>query len=295
MAAVVQRQPGLGVLSPRASRLEVWGDPIAHSRSPQLHRAAYEVLGFDWTYGRRRVDERAFAGTLAGLDDSWRGLSLTMPLKGVAFAAASTLDRRAELTGAVNTLLLDSDGPRGFNTDVGGIVRALADDGITSVARARIVGAGATATSALVALSELGADEIDIVARRPEAVEPLAALARTLGVAAAVTPFTASVFSPVALTVATLPGDAPIPDAAADALAQSGGLLLDVVYGHWPTALSAAWGRAGGTARSGLGMLLHQALLQIRIFRHGDPDVRLAGESAALEAMRSTLEEPARA
>ncbi|MGX5771170.1 shikimate dehydrogenase [Microbacterium trichothecenolyticum] len=289
------RAPGLGVLSGRASRLEVWGDPIAHSRSPQLHAAAYEVLGFDWTYGRRRVDVASFGDELAALDDSWRGLSLTMPLKGVAFAAASSLDRRAQLTGAVNTLLLDSGGPRGFNTDVGGIVRALADDGVAEIARARIVGAGATATSALAALSELGAREVEVVARRPEAAAPLADLGRHLGMTVETTPFAASVHEDVPLTIATLPGDAPVPDAAADALARSGGLLLDVVYGHWPTALSAAWERTGGTARSGLGMLLHQALLQIRIFRHGDPATPLDREAEALRAMRRALEEPAAA
>lgn len=283
------------MLSPHASRLEVWGDPIAHSRSPQLHAAAYGVLGFDWTYGRRQVNEAAFGSELAGLDDTWRGLSLTMPLKGVAFAAASSLDRRAELTGAVNTLLLDLAGPRGFNTDVGGIVRSLADDGITQVQRARIVGAGATATSAMVALSELGAREVDVVARRPEAVVPLAALGDRIGVAVTTTPFAASVHDQVPLTIATLPGDAPVPDAAADALARSGGFLLDVVYGHWPTALSAGWERVGGTARSGLGMLLHQALLQIRIFRHGDPGTPLDHETEALEAMRRMLEQPATA
>jgi shikimate dehydrogenase len=284
------------VLSLSATRLEVWGDPIAHSRSPQLHAAAYGALGLvDWEYGRRRVDEASFGAQLARLDDRWRGLSLTMPLKGVAFAAATSLDRRAELTGAVNTLLLDPSGPRGFNTDVGGIVRALADDGITAVPRARIVGAGATATSTLVALSELGAREVDVVARRPEAVEPLAELGRRVGIAVAATPFAASVHDDVPLTIATLPGDAPVADAAADALARAGGLLLDVVYGHWPTALSAAWDRAGGTTRSGLGMLLHQALLQIRIFRHGDPDAALEHEAQALDAMRRALEGPATA
>ncbi|MDR7186061.1 shikimate dehydrogenase [Microbacterium trichothecenolyticum] len=289
------RAPGLGVLSAHASRLEVWGDPIAHSRSPQLHAAAYDVLGLDWTYGRRRVSEASFAGELAGLDDAWRGLSLTMPLKGVAFAAAAVRDRRAELTGAVNTLLLDAGGARGFNTDVGGIVRTLADDGITTVPSARIVGAGATATSALVALGELGAREVDVIARRPEAVAPLAELGRRIGIAVTTTPFAASLHADVPLTIATLPGDAPVPDAAADALARSGGHLLDVVYGHWPTALSAAWERAGGTARSGLGMLLHQALLQIRIFRNGDADTSLDREAEALEAMRQALGEPAAA
>ena len=283
------------MLSAHASRLEVWGDPIAHSRSPQLHAAAYDVLGLDWTYGRRRVSEASFAGELAGLDDAWRGLSLTMPLKGVAFAAAAVRDRRAELTGAVNTLLLDAGGARGFNTDVGGIVRTLADDGITTVPSARIVGGGATATSALVALGELGAREVDVIARRPEAVAPLAELGRRIGIAVTTTPFAASLHADVPLTIATLPGDAPVPDAAADALARSGGHLLDVVYGHWPTALSAAWERAGGTARSGLGMLLHQALLQIRIFRNGDADTSLDREAEALEAMRQALGEPAAA
>lgn len=278
-------------LNPAATRLEVWGDPIAHSRSPQLHAAAYAVLGLAWTYGRRQVTEASFAGELATLDDSWRGLSLTMPLKGVAFAAAASHDRAAELTGAANTLLLGPDGPRGFNTDVGGIVRALTDDEITSVPRARIVGAGATATSALVALAELGAHEIEVVARRPSAVAPLQALGERLGVSVTAAPFgVRSALVPV--TVATLPGDAQIPDASADALAESGGLLLDVVYGHWPTALSAAWERAGGTARSGLGMLLHQAVRQIRIFAHGDPEAALDAEADVLAAMRRAHEAP---
>ncbi|WP_127475109.1 shikimate dehydrogenase [Microbacterium sulfonylureivorans] len=279
---------GLRVLTNDAHRLEVWGDPIAHSRSPHLHAAAYELLGLDWSYGRRRVDEASFARELAGLDDTWRGLSLTMPLKGVAFAAARTRDRRAELTGAVNTLLLGPDGPRGFNTDVGGIVDALADEGLTSIGSARIVGAGATATSALAALAELGARHVDVVARRPAAVEPLAVLGGRLGMDVTTTPFEASAHG-VAVTIAALPGDAPVSDAAASALAASGGLLLDVVYGHWPTRLSAAWERAGHPAVSGLGMLLHQAVRQVRVFTTGDADAPLDDEPRVVAAMRRAL------
>ncbi|WP_345802539.1 shikimate dehydrogenase [Microbacterium sp. AZCO] len=277
------------MLTETATRLEVWGDPIAHSRSPQLHAAAYRVLGRDWTYDRRQVSEAAFARELASLDDRWRGLSLTMPLKSVAFDAARVRDRRAELTGAVNTLLLDTDGPRGFNTDIGGIVRSLREEGIEGVDRARIVGAGATATSALVALEELGARQVDVVARRPEAVGPLAALGERLGVDVRATPFAASLYSSVPVTIATLPGDAPVTDAAADALATDGGLLLDVVYGHWPTHLSSAWKRAGHPAVSGLGMLLHQALLQVRVFTTGEVEVPLDDEEEALAAMRSAI------
>lgn len=271
------------------ARLAVWGDPIAHSRSPQLHAAAYRELGLDWTYDRRRVTADEFAGALRSLDAQWRGLSLTMPLKGEAHAAAITRDRAAELTGAVNTLLLTEDGPHGFNTDIGGLVRALRAQGLATTPTARIVGAGATATSALVALAELGATHVEVVARRPAAVEPLVALGRELDVTVAAASFDSAAFAPVTVTIATLPGDAAVPDAAADALAAAGGMLFDVVYGQWPTALASAWERAGGPAHSGLGMLLHQAVLQVRIFVSDSPDVPLAAEEAVLAAMHSAV------
>lgn len=269
--------------------LEVWGDPIEHSLSPALHSAAYRQLGWDWTYGRRRVGEAAFGAELAASTPALRGLSLTMPLKGVAFAAAATRDDRAELTGAVNTLLLTGAAPRGYNTDVGGIVRSLAEEGIDGVEDARIVGAGATATSALVALAELGARYVEVAARRPIAVAPLQQLGDRLGMTVLPVPLTADAFAPVPLTIATLPGGVRLDPLAADALAAAGGLLLDVVYGHWPTALSHAWDRVGARAVSGAGMLLHQAVLQIRIFRSGDPTEPLPEEAAVVAVMRRAL------
>lgn len=272
------------MLTPR--RLEVWGDPVAHSRSPQLHAAAYRALGLEWTYGRRRVTEAAFAGELAGLDPSYRGLSLTMPLKQAAFAAAVAVDRHAALTRAVNTLSLESAGPRGYNTDVGGLVRALNEQGWGGVQTARLIGAGATATSALVALCELGVERVEVAARRPDAVTPLARLGERLGVPVAGVPL-ADGFAPVQLSIATLPGDAVVPAPVAEALARTGGPLMDVVYGQWPTALSRAWDDAGAPARSGLGMLLHQALLQVRVFVQGDPEAELPDEAAVLADMRS--------
>ncbi len=272
-----------------AVRLAVWGDPIDHSRSPELHAAAYAALGLDWSYGRHRVDEASFPAELAALGPHWRGLSLTMPLKGVAFLHAVRRDRRAQLTRAVNTYLLGPHGPHGFNTDVGGLADALRERGFDGVDRVRIVGAGATATSALVSVAELGATRVQVVARRPEAVEAFAALGHELGVAVSGTSFDAPSYAPAPLTVAALPGGAEVAPEAAARLADAGGALSDVVYGHWPSVLGAAWTAAELPAWDGLGMLLHQALLQVRVFVGGDPDAELADEAAVLEAMRAAV------
>ncbi len=213
---MVRTEPQLGMLT----RLEVWGDPIDHSLSPVLHAAAYRALGLDWDYGRRRVTEEGFAASLAAAGAGLRGLSLTMPLKNAAFAAAEVRDRRAELTGAVNTFV--PRGRRGFNTDVGGLVRSVREAGVERAVTARIVGAGATARSALVALAELGAHDVDVVARRPEAVTQLADLGARMGVRVRATPFDAAAFTPVPLTLATLPGGAELPVGVAERLAASG-------------------------------------------------------------------------
>lgn len=269
--------------------LEVWGDPIGHSLSPAMHTAAYALLGWDWTYGRRQVDEASFPGELASLGPAHRGLSLTMPLKHVAYEAASERDDRAVLTGAANTLVRSPAGWRAFNTDAGGIVAALAEGGVVTARRARIVGAGATASAALVALSEMGVREVQIAARRPGAASGLAVLGERLGVAVAAVPLDAADLSAVEVTIATLPGGTPVDGAVADRLAASGGSLLDVVYGHWPTDLSRAWDRVGAPAQSGAGMLLHQAVLQIRAFATGSVVEPLPREDDVVAVMRRAL------
>ena len=273
----------LGRMTPR--HLAVWGDPIAHSKSPRLHAAAYRVLGLDWEYTRRQVDEGGFADALASLDGSWLGLSLTMPLKEQAHRAAATRDRHAELTGAVNTLLL-TDVVQGFNTDVGGIIDALGEHGLVDVDRVRVLGAGATAASAVVACVELGARSIEVRARRPERAATLMALGERLGVDVTADAFDADA-EHVDLTVATLPSGSALDDGTAARLAERGGALFDVAYSPWPSALATAW--TGGQAVSGEGMLLWQAVRQIRIFRHGDPTAALPGEDAVVAAMRAVL------
>jgi shikimate dehydrogenase len=268
--------------------LAVWGDPIAHSVSPRLHGAAYAVLGLPWEYGRRRVDADGFAAALAELDAGWRGLSVTMPLKRVAAASARTLDDHARLTGAANTLLLAAEGPAGFNTDVGGLVGAIREQGVEEVPFGRILGAGATAASALVAFAELGARRVDIVARRPGAVSELSGIGEALGVDVEPAGFGDVPASDAHVTIATLPGGTDL-GPAAEPWAARGGLLVDVVYGAWPTPLATTWGSGPGAAISGLGMLLHQALLQVRIFVTGSPATALDDEPLVLAAMREAV------
>ncbi|WP_334148125.1 shikimate dehydrogenase [Microbacterium sp.] len=267
------------------SRLAVWGDPIAHSKSPALHAAAYSVLGLDWEYERRQVSAADFPGVLDSLDRSWRGLSLTMPLKEAAFRATASRDRHADLTGAVNTLLLGSE-LSGFNTDVGGIIDALGEAGVTDVRSVRILGAGATAASALVAVAELGATDVDVRARRPERAAGLVELGGRLQVSVTRDALSAP-STPVDLTIATLPSGTALDTDLAERLASDGGVLFDAAYAPWPSALASVWGN--GPVVSGLGMLLHQAVRQIRIFRHGDPAVELPDEPHVLAAMRAAL------
>lgn len=269
-------------------RLAVWGDPIAHSRSPQVHSAAYAVLGVDWEYGRRRVDAQQLPDALAERDSTWRGLSLTMPLKEGAFRAAGTRDTHATLTGAVNTLLFRENGDvAGFNTDIAGLVTALKEGGVNGLTRARIIGAGATAASGLVAVAELGAEQVEVVARTPDKAKPLVELAARLGVACVARPFEHT-YDEVDLTLSTLPSGTDLGADRFDPLVAHGGALLDAAYAPWPTPLAARWG-SDVPVVSGFGMLLHQAVCQIRIFLHEDPAQPLPGEADVVAAMRSAL------
>ena len=165
-------------------RAAVLGSPIAHSLSPVLHRAGYAAAGLDRVgvrrpRGRRRRAARAFVG---GLSEEWRGLSLTMPLKEVAAEVATTVDEVARRAGAVNTLVRRDDGGwDATNTDVVGIVRALAPHLPERCRRALVLGAGATARSAVLALAELGVTTLTVRARDTGRAADLLAWALDLG------------------------------------------------------------------------------------------------------------------
>ncbi len=266
------------------------GSPIVHSKSPVLHRAAYETLGLDWTYEVIEMTGDGIVPFVQALRDPWRGLSLTMPLKRDVIPALDEIDRVARLTNAVNTVLCVDDGRRlGFNTDVAGIVRALRERGVDDVGRAALIGAGATATSALVALAELGADRVDVYARTPAKAAGLVALGEQLDVAVDPLPIARLADAGAApLVVSSLPGGT-APGVPVDDALVAGSTLFDVVYAPWPTATSRLWSDAARPVISGLPMLLHQAIVQVRIFALGDPDAVLPDEATVLRAMRHAL------
>jgi shikimate dehydrogenase len=270
-------------------RLAVLGSPIAHSKSPALHRAAYARLGLDWEYSAIEVDGAGLPGFLDSRDATWRGLSLTMPLKQDVLPLLDEVDELATLTNAANTVLLTDGVRRGFNTDVGGIVRALGDAGVERMRHGLLIGGGATAASALVAMAELGATRVQVSLRRPGAAGPLIDLGQRLGLVVEAVPLAdLPALADADLVVSTVPGGTDLGVEASAALMRRA-LLLDVAYDPWPTGLAAQWLGVGGDVIDGLGMLLHQALLQVRVFVAGDPLAELPGEGDVLAVMRESL------
>ncbi|AYF99116.1 shikimate dehydrogenase [Protaetiibacter intestinalis] len=271
---------------PEPRRLAVLGSPIAHSRSPQLHLAAYRVLGLDWDYGRQEVDDAGLAGFLGGLGPEWRGLSLTMPLKRRVAELVPEVDDVARRTRQGNTILLDGGAPvKAFNTDVHGVVAALEDAGVRAPRRATVLGGGATAESAAVALEHLGAEVVvavrdvaKVTASGAFGAARIVALGPEADAALAASDAAVSTIPPGAEFAVALPALRPEQT------------LLDVAYAPWPTPLAAAWEAAGGRVVHGLEMLLHQAVHQVRIFVAGDPGIPLPGEESVIRAMRAAVE-----
>ena len=266
-------------------RCAVLGDPVAHSLSPVLHRAGYAVVGLDWTYDAIAVPSGGLPALLATTDRDWRGLSLTMPLKREAMALADEVSQRAVLAGAANTLVLGGGRVSADNTDLPGAAAALRERYDGPVRSATILGAGATAASTGLALCDLGATTVTVLARSPErARETLEAIARHPS--APDVRLGSLEDAPTGdVLVSTVPAAAQTPDLVARCAAVP--VVFEVLYDPWPTPLaSAAHDRV---LVSGLDLLLHQAGLQFTIFT-GLPaplaQMRAAGE-AVLDARRS--------
>lgn len=266
-------------------RAAVLGSPIAHSLSPVLHRAAYAALGLDaWSYDRFEVDEPALPGFIEGLDSSWAGLSLTMPLKRAVIPLLDEVSATAASVEAVNTVVFTEDGRRvGDNTDIPGMIAALRERGVDQVASASVLGAGATASSALAALAVVCAGPVTAYVRSPERASEMRAWGERLGVDVLIADWAdAAQALGAPLVIATTPAGST--DAVAGAVPGAPGILFDVLYEPWPTALASAWSARGGAVVGGLDLLVHQALLQVEQMTGRIPAplgaMRQAGEAA---------------
>jgi shikimate dehydrogenase len=271
---------------PGGRRAAVLGSPVAHSLSPALHRAAYAALGLTgWRYDRFEVDEAALPGFVADLDPAvWAGCSLTMPLKRAVIPLLDDITDTAARVEAVNTLVIGPDGRRyGDNTDIPGMLAALAERGVTSVPSAAVLGAGATASSALAALARICTGQVTVYVRGPARAAQMRQWGERLGVTVRVADWDdAAKALTEPLVIATTPAGAA--DHLADAVPTAPGVLFDVLYDPWPTLLAAAWSARGGRVTSGLDLLVHQAVLQVEQHTGRAPAplaaMRAAGEAA---------------
>ena len=265
-------------------RAAVLGSPVAHSLSPVLHRAAYAHLGLaGWEYDAHEVDEHGLAGFLDGLDPSWAGLSLTMPLKAAVLPLLDASSPVVEMAGGANTVLL-RDGRRvGENTDVPGMAAALTAAGVGPVDEAALLGGGATARSALVALAGR-AGLVRAYVRDPARRDGLEAAAAGAGVELAVEPWARAadgLAAPLVVSTAAVGAT----DHLVASVPRQVGALFDVLYDPWPTPLAAAWVARSATVVDGLDLLVHQGVLQVLLMTGVEADpaelvpvLRRAGE-----------------
>jgi shikimate dehydrogenase len=262
-----------------ARRCAVVGSPIEHSLSPTLHRAAYAHLGLNWAYDRLEVGEHRLATFVSGLDASWRGLSLTMPLK-VAVLELGHVDELAKLAGAANTLVLEGGERWVYNTDVGGLRWAVRQVTPAPLPRVTILGAGATARAALIAATQLGAQHVTVVARTPSRGEALRGLGLHIGAELDIRPWSTPLPEADLVVSTVISGAA---DSIAQAVCDSTQLIVDVIYHPWPTVLATTAQRAGCAVVSGRDLLIGQALLQIEL---------MTGRCVAADVLYAALESP---
>jgi shikimate dehydrogenase len=293
--------------TPAPFRAGVIGHPIAHSKSPRLHGAAYAYLDFNCDYAAIDTPPDSLAHILGEMraDPAWRGMSVTMPHKSAALPFMDELAPGVADLGVINTVLPTGEGDRrrliGHNTDVEGIVRAVRHAGAVSPRQALILGGGGTASAAVAALARMGVDQVVACVRSPRKAQSLVELGDRAGTVVELRDFAAAaelcVGSP--LVISTLPPHGA--DELAAALNRvpsvSGGfespasrVLLDVAYDPWPSALAEAWSARGGVIVPGLEMLLYQAVAQVKLFA-GDV---FRDESNVINVMCDAVDAPRR-
>lgn len=260
----------------------VIGHPIAHSLSPAMHRAAYRDLGLDWRFDAVDVARDGLTNFVAGLDESWRGLAVTMPHK-QELAGLGEPDELVRLLGVANTWVRTTSGPVVRNTDAPGVCDVLRQAGVHQVSSVTVLGAGATARSVLAGATRLGARSATIVSRSRVRSQQTLALASALGVTAHWQPLDESL-APADLLVSTLPAQAFDQEGRPTDMALHASqavtcapVVFDVVYDPWPPVLLGLARQENKVCIDGLDLLAAQGRRQVEI---------MTGQHVAMTTMR---------
>lgn len=238
-------------------RAAVLGHPIEHSLSPMVHGVIYRELGVPFQYEKFDLIEGQARDFLSENLPSWNGFSLTMPLKEVGFTLNLAVEDQAHRAHSINTITREGC----YNTDIPGLVRVIREEGHTW-RDVVLIGAGATARSALVAVESLFPSSNVRVYRRDASRDGLLPELKDASVVVkSFGEWNERLFSPSTLVISTLPSSAQSTISAA--LAGFEGMLIDFSYAPWPSTLAAV---VKGRVISGLPILVSQAVEQAQIF-----------------------------
>jgi len=254
----------------------VFGNPIAHSKSPEIHAAFAAQTGQDLAYERRLAPLDGFADAVqAFIAEGGKGANVTVPFKLEAVKLAQALTVRARAAGAVNTLVFTEDGIIGDNTDGAGLVADIVQNAGVAITGKRVLllGAGGAARGVVLPILEHRPAQLVIANRTVATAEALVEQFAALGGAGVVT---ACGYADIAgaydivvnATAASL--SAQLPPIAPSVFAP-GALALDMMYGSSPTVFLQFAGRHGAQLRDGLGMLVEQAAEAFGLWRGVHP------------------------
>ncbi|MYA69403.1 shikimate dehydrogenase [Candidatus Poribacteria bacterium] len=269
----------------------VIGDPVEHSRSPQMHNAAFAKAGLDYVYVPFHVRPNDLAAAIAGFKAiNVVGINVTLPHKQAVISHLTSISREAELIGAVNTLTFTDEGIHGDNTDAPGVLRALAENENMSVPVGEnvvVLGAGGAARAVVVALALAGVASMTIANRTVERAVALAEEMRQktgismqgLGLADAQLPVAVRE-SMLLINTATVSMDATHPLLISADWLQPNTIVYDIVYTPPVTPLMRAAAARGCETLGGIGMLVHQGAIAFE---------KWTGIAPCTETMREAL------
>jgi shikimate dehydrogenase len=259
------------VISATTRVAAVIGSPVRHSLSPALHNAGFAATGVDWVYAAFDVAPGSVGGALEAMRAlGLGGLSVTMPHKEAAAELVDELDPAAAALSSVNTVVPIGDGRlKGYSTDGAGFVASLDAAGIDVVGqRVCVLGAGGAARAIVDAVARAGAASVVVVNRSADRALAAAQLAGAIGSVGEAASIAETDIVVNATSVGMGSADAPFDPT----LLHAGQVVADIVYHPRRTALLSGAAERGARTVEGLGMLVHQAVLQQQLWTGMSPD-----------------------